>query len=150
MIFFLLQLQADCAVLGKNMPKVAGNLKWSQELRSRILQNRNNLCQMAHLYEFFFVFVLTLNSRGQTLFHRSSRPLECAEADNVVQKYEHLLERLKQHDEELFTGWTQGVEEICEKHLQEPLLTLDTDMGLYQVNFSFAVRTDKKSSSLKR
>uniref|UniRef100_A0A3B3HN46 Dynein heavy chain tail domain-containing protein n=1 Tax=Oryzias latipes TaxID=8090 RepID=A0A3B3HN46_ORYLA len=43
------KLQADSAVLGKNMPKVAGNLKWSQELRSRILQNRNNLCQMAHL-----------------------------------------------------------------------------------------------------
>ncbi|XP_020566647.2 dynein heavy chain 11, axonemal-like [Oryzias latipes] len=107
-------LQADSAVLGKNMPKVAGNLKWSQELRSRILQNRNNLCQMAHL------------------------PLECAQADNVLQKYDHLLERLKQHDEELFTEWTEGVEEICEKHLQEPLLTLDTDMGLYQVNFSFA------------
>lgn len=59
----------------------------------------------------------------------------------MLQKYDHLLERLKQHDEELFTEWTEGVEEICEKHLQEPLLTLDTDMGLYQVNFSFAVRT---------
>lgn len=33
------------------MPPVAGNLKWSQELRNRILTNRSNLCQLAHMYE---------------------------------------------------------------------------------------------------
>lgn len=44
------QLESGCAVLGKNMPSVAGNLKWSQELRNRILCNRSNLCQLAHMY----------------------------------------------------------------------------------------------------
>uniref|UniRef100_A0A4W6EVU6 Dynein axonemal heavy chain 11 n=1 Tax=Lates calcarifer TaxID=8187 RepID=A0A4W6EVU6_LATCA len=44
------QLRSGCAVLGKNMPSVAGNLKWSQELRNRILTNRSNLCQLAHMY----------------------------------------------------------------------------------------------------
>uniref|UniRef100_A0A3Q2TME4 Dynein axonemal heavy chain 11 n=1 Tax=Fundulus heteroclitus TaxID=8078 RepID=A0A3Q2TME4_FUNHE len=45
------QLQSGCAVLGKNMPSVAGNLKWSQELRSRILTDRSNFCQLPHMYE---------------------------------------------------------------------------------------------------
>uniref|UniRef100_A0A671Z165 Dynein axonemal heavy chain 11 n=1 Tax=Sparus aurata TaxID=8175 RepID=A0A671Z165_SPAAU len=44
------KLRSGCAVLGKNMPSVAGNLKWSQELRTRILTNRSNLCQLAYMY----------------------------------------------------------------------------------------------------
>uniref|UniRef100_A0A8D3CLD0 Dynein axonemal heavy chain 11 n=1 Tax=Scophthalmus maximus TaxID=52904 RepID=A0A8D3CLD0_SCOMX len=65
------------------------------------------------------------------------RPLGCAEADDVLHKCEHVLEVLDQHDEELFAKWTEGLEEICETHLKEPLLTLDT--GLFQVNFSPAL-----------
>lgn len=72
-----------------------------------------------------------------------SRPLGCAEADDVLQKCEHVLEVLDQHDEELFSEWTEGLEEICQTHLKEPLLTLDTNTGLFQVNFSPAVRTKK-------
>uniref|UniRef100_A0A3B4UNK9 Dynein axonemal heavy chain 11 n=1 Tax=Seriola dumerili TaxID=41447 RepID=A0A3B4UNK9_SERDU len=97
-------MRSGCAVLGKNMPSVAGNLKRSQELRTRILTNRSNLCQLAHMYG----------------------PI-------------HVLEVLDQHDEELFSEWTEGLEEICETHLKEPLLTLDTDTGLFQVNFSPAL-----------
>ncbi|XP_029380608.1 dynein heavy chain 11, axonemal [Echeneis naucrates] len=108
-------LQSGTAVLGKNMPSVVGNLKWSQELRTRILTNRSNLCQLAQM------------------------PLGCAEADNVLQRCEHVLEALDQHDEVLFTEWTQGLEELCETHLREPLLTLDTHTGLFQVNFSPAL-----------
>lgn len=44
------QLQSGGATLGKNMPSVAGNLKWSQQLRSRILSNRSDLCQLPHVY----------------------------------------------------------------------------------------------------
>lgn len=44
------QLQSGFPSLGKNMPPVAGNLKWSQELRNRILHNRSNLCQLACMY----------------------------------------------------------------------------------------------------
>uniref|UniRef100_A0A667ZXX0 Dynein, axonemal, heavy polypeptide 9 like n=1 Tax=Myripristis murdjan TaxID=586833 RepID=A0A667ZXX0_9TELE len=105
-----------CAVLGKNMPAVAGNLKWSQELRDRILTSRSNLNQLAHM------------------------PLGSAEADEVLQKCEHVLEVLDQHDEELFSEWTEGLEELCHTHLREPLLTLDADTGLFQVNFNPAVR----------
>uniref|UniRef100_A0AAY4DSH0 Dynein, axonemal, heavy polypeptide 9 like n=1 Tax=Denticeps clupeoides TaxID=299321 RepID=A0AAY4DSH0_9TELE len=38
-LFYALGVQYS-ALLGKNMPTVAGNLKWSQELRDRILTNR--------------------------------------------------------------------------------------------------------------
>ncbi|KAM9845080.1 LOW QUALITY PROTEIN: dynein axonemal heavy chain 11-like [Aulostomus maculatus] len=104
-----------CAILGKNIPSVAGRLRWSQELRNRILTRRSNLCQLAHM------------------------PLDCAEANAVLQKCEHVLEVLDQQDEELFSEWTDGLEEICQTPLQEPLLTLDTDTGLYQTNFSPAL-----------
>ncbi|KAK5888840.1 hypothetical protein CesoFtcFv8_014895 [Champsocephalus esox] len=108
-------LRSGCIVLGKNMPYVAGNLKWSQELRIRILTNRSNLSELANM------------------------PLGSAEADDVLQKCQHVLEVLDQHDEELFSEWTEGLQEICETHLKDPLLTLDADTGLFQVNFSTAL-----------
>lgn len=70
-----------------------------------------------------------------------SRPLGSAQADDVLHKCERVLVVLDQHDEELFSEWTEGLEEICQTHLKEPLLTLDTDTGLFQVNFSPAVST---------
>uniref|UniRef100_A0A3P9B038 Dynein axonemal heavy chain 11 n=1 Tax=Maylandia zebra TaxID=106582 RepID=A0A3P9B038_9CICH len=109
---FSQELQSGFAILGKNMPQVAGNLKWSQELRSRILTHRSNLCQLPHM------------------------PLDCAEAQDVLQRCERVLEVLDQHDEEMFLEWTEGLEEICETHLKEPLLALDSETGFFQVNFS--------------
>ncbi|XP_037537274.1 dynein heavy chain 11, axonemal [Nematolebias whitei] len=108
-------LQSGCTILGKNVPPVSGNLRWSQELRNRILTNRSNFCQLAHA------------------------PLGCAEADDVLRKCERVLEILEKQDEDLFAEWTEGLEEICRTHLKEPLLTLDTDTGLFQVNFSPAL-----------
>ncbi|KAM3866414.1 LOW QUALITY PROTEIN: dynein axonemal heavy chain 11 [Diretmus argenteus] len=109
------ELRSGRAMLGKNMPAVAGNLKWSQELRDRILTNRSNLSQLAHM------------------------PLGSAEADDILHKCERILEVLDQHDEELFSDWTEGLEELCHTHLQEPLLTLDTDTSLFWVNFNPAL-----------
>ncbi|XP_029686282.1 dynein heavy chain 11, axonemal isoform X1 [Takifugu rubripes] len=108
-------LRSGSTAVGKNMPSVAGNLKWSQELRSRILSNRSNLCQLAHV------------------------PLGGVEADDVLQKCEHVLESLDQLDEQLFSEWTVGLEEICQSHLNEPLLMLDSDTGRFYVNFSPAL-----------
>uniref|UniRef100_A0A3B3Y5N1 AAA+ ATPase domain-containing protein n=1 Tax=Poecilia mexicana TaxID=48701 RepID=A0A3B3Y5N1_9TELE len=56
-------------VLGKNMPSVAGNLKWSQELRSRILTNRSNFCQLPHTYE------ATVYLPGSEKTHKPKMPL---------------------------------------------------------------------------
>lgn len=57
----------------------------------------------------------------------------------MLRKCERVLEILEKQDEDLFAEWTEGLEEICRTHLKEPLLTLDTDTGLFQVNFSPAV-----------
>ncbi|XP_019712197.1 dynein heavy chain 11, axonemal [Hippocampus comes] len=104
-------------VLGKNMPPVAGRLKWSQELQCRILNNRGNLCQLSHM------------------------PLGGTEADAALRKCERLLEALEQQDQELFSQWAEGLEEICQRHLEDPLLTLNTNTGLFHVNFSLALRS---------
>lgn len=59
----------------------------------------------------------------------------------MLRKCERVLEALDKQDEELFTEWTEGLEEICQMNLKEPLLTLDPDSGFFQVNFSPAVST---------
>ncbi|XP_061694561.1 dynein axonemal heavy chain 11 [Syngnathoides biaculeatus] len=102
-------------VLGKNMPPVAGRLKWSQGLRCRILANKGSLCQLANT------------------------PLGGTEVDIALLKCEHLLEDLEQQDQGFFSQWTEGLEEICQTHLEDPLLTLDPTTGLFHVNFSLAL-----------
>ncbi|XP_061653101.1 dynein axonemal heavy chain 11 [Phyllopteryx taeniolatus] len=102
--------------LGKNMPPVAGRLKWSQQLQCRILINRGNLCQLANT------------------------PLAGTEADAALLKCERLLEVLEQQDQWFFSQWTEGLEEICQTHLEDPLLTLDPNTGLFHINFSLDLR----------
>lgn len=85
-----------------------------------------------------------------SLFLVSVRPLGCVEADDVLQKCEHVLESLDQLDEQLFLEWTVGLEEICHSHLKEPLLVLDTSTGRFHVNFSPAVSTPKQQSIFKK
>lgn len=65
----------------------------------------------------------------------------------MLRKCEHVLEILEKHDEELLSEWTEGLEDICQLHLKEPLLTLDSDTGLIQVNFSPAVSIMNNISS---
>ncbi|KAI1899527.1 hypothetical protein AGOR_G00062710 [Albula goreensis] len=106
------KMQNGSAALGKNMPLVAGSLKWAQELRDRILTSRSSLNLLTHM------------------------PLGSSEAVQVLKKCEKLLEVLDQHDEEIYCSWTEGLEELCNTHLQEPLLTLSQDTGLFQLNFN--------------
>lgn len=80
----------------------------------------------------------------QSCFLVFVRPLGCAEADDVLQKCEHVLESLDQLDEQLFSEWTVGLEEISQSHLNEPLLALDTETGQFHVNFSPAVSSQRK------
>ncbi|XP_058258889.1 dynein axonemal heavy chain 11 isoform X1 [Hemibagrus wyckioides] len=107
--------QNGCPVLSKNMPPVAGNLKWSQELRERILSNRSNLNHLTHM------------------------PLESPEAEQVLQACECVLEVLDQLDEEVYTTWCEGLDELCHTHMNEPLLSLEQENGLYHVNFNPAL-----------
>ncbi|KAL7890701.1 hypothetical protein AOLI_G00001770 [Acnodon oligacanthus] len=109
------RLRNGCPVLGKNMPAVAGNLKWSQELRERILTNRSNLNHLTHM------------------------PLNIPEAEQMLRACECVLEVLDQMDEEVYANWCVGLDELCHAHMNEPLLSLDEESGLYSVNFSPAL-----------
>uniref|UniRef100_A0AAY4DT71 Dynein heavy chain 11, axonemal n=1 Tax=Denticeps clupeoides TaxID=299321 RepID=A0AAY4DT71_9TELE len=101
----------DSALLGKNMPTVAGNLKWSQELRDRILTNRSHLNQLSHM------------------------PLDSPEAMDVLSACECVLEVLDHLDEEVYSNWCVDLDELCHTHLNEHLLTCNPESGLYKVNF---------------
>ncbi|KAG9277586.1 dynein heavy chain 11, axonemal-like [Astyanax mexicanus] len=109
------RLRNGCPVLGKNMPTVAGNLKWSQELRERILTSRSNLNQLTHI------------------------PLESPDAEQVLRTCECILEALDQLDEDVFANWCVGLDELCHTHMHEPLLSLNEESGLYNVNFNPAL-----------
>ncbi|XP_072570592.1 dynein axonemal heavy chain 11 isoform X2 [Paramormyrops kingsleyae] len=109
------KLQNGCAVLGKNAPVVAGHLKWSQELRDRVLASRSNLTNLSHM------------------------PIGIGKVEQVLKKCERLLELLEQHDEEIYSSWTAGLEELCHTHLQEPPLTLNSETDLLEVNFNPAL-----------
>ncbi|MCJ8730075.1 hypothetical protein PDJAM_G00113410 [Pangasius djambal] len=109
------RLQNGCPVLGKNTPPVAGNLKQSQELRERILSNRSNVNHLTHM------------------------PLDSPEAEQVLRACECVLEVLDQLDEEMYSTWCVGLDELCHTHMNEPLLSLDEESGLYHVNFNPAL-----------
>uniref|UniRef100_A0A673MQT0 Dynein axonemal heavy chain 11 n=1 Tax=Sinocyclocheilus rhinocerous TaxID=307959 RepID=A0A673MQT0_9TELE len=109
------QMRSGYPILGKNMPAVAGNLKWSQELRERILSNRSKLSQFTHM------------------------PLDSPEAQQVLQVCECVLEVLDQMDEEVYANWSVGLDEVCHTHLNEPLLILDEESSLYSLNFNPAL-----------
>ncbi|KAJ8349888.1 hypothetical protein SKAU_G00250180 [Synaphobranchus kaupii] len=106
------KMQSGCAVLGKNMPLAAGSLMWAQELRARILTSRSSLNHLLHI------------------------PLGSSEVIQVLKQCEGLLEALDQHDEVVYSSWTLGLEQRCHTHLQEPLLTIHQDTGLFQLNFN--------------
>lgn len=67
------------------------------------------------------------------------RPIGISKVEQVLKKCERLLELLEQHDEEIYSSWTAGLEELCHTHLQEPPLTLNSETDLLEVNFNPAV-----------
>uniref|UniRef100_H3ASB2 Dynein, axonemal, heavy polypeptide 9 like n=1 Tax=Latimeria chalumnae TaxID=7897 RepID=H3ASB2_LATCH len=110
------KLKSGCNTLHKNMPVTAGNLKWSQELRERMLSHRSSYRHIHHPPE------------GRLL------SLQTQEANHVFQKCEKLLQLLDQHDEEIYASWLEDLNAHCHSNLNQPLLRRDK-AGLYEVNF---------------
>ncbi|XP_069077648.1 dynein axonemal heavy chain 11-like [Pleurodeles waltl] len=100
-----------CDVLHKNMPFTAGNLKWSQELRDRILGQRTSFKHVNH------------------------QALQTDEASLVFQKCDELLQLLDKHDNEIYTAWANNLNFLCESHLNQPILRGD-EHGFFEVNFN--------------
>ncbi|KAM7067437.1 dynein axonemal heavy chain 9 [Molossus nigricans] len=96
----------------KNMPCVAGGLRWAQELRQRI--------------EGPFV-----------LFGRIAHPcMESAEGKRMIQKYEDTLSLLEKYETRLYEDWCQTVSEKSQYNLSQPLLQRDPETKQMTVNFS--------------
>ncbi|XP_043931285.1 dynein axonemal heavy chain 11-like [Protopterus annectens] len=117
-------LRGNCNALHRNMPVTAGNLKWSQELRERILSHRTAFRHINH----------------PTLVRGI---LQTHEGKLIFDKCEKVLALLDKHDEEIYCLWAEGLSAVCESDLNQPLLKF-SDSGLYEVNF------DHKLSSVLR
>ncbi|XP_007888401.2 dynein axonemal heavy chain 11-like [Callorhinchus milii] len=122
--------KSNCAALNKNMPHTAGNLKWSQELRERLLSQRNQFRHINH------------------------PSLQTREANLVFQKYDQMLTLLDQHEEAIYTLWTHHLDALCQANLSQPLLMFNKETGVYSVNFgselSCVLREVKYLRMLKR
>ncbi|XP_078609718.1 dynein beta chain, ciliary-like isoform X2 [Branchiostoma floridae x Branchiostoma japonicum] len=96
----------------KNMPPIAGALKWTQELRDRITQPMGNLKNLNHPC------------------------MDGEKARLMLTKYDEMIELLKKYEKECYQKWADGVAEACQFNLEQPLITRNGDTKLISVNFS--------------
>ncbi|XP_062965627.1 dynein axonemal heavy chain 9 [Cynocephalus volans] len=96
----------------KNMPTVAGGLRWAQELRQRIQGPFSN-------------------------FRRIPLPcMESAEGKRMLQKYEDMLSLLDKYETRLYEDWCRTVSEKSQYNLSQPLLKRDPETKQIAVNFN--------------
>nr|XP_060500991.1 dynein axonemal heavy chain 9-like [Panthera onca] len=99
------------AAVHKNMPTVAGGLRWAQELRQRIQGPFASFRRIAHPC------------------------LESAEGKQMTQKYEDMLSLLDKYETRLYEDWCQTVSEKSQYNLSQPLLKRDPETKQIAVNF---------------
>ncbi|XP_008847899.1 dynein heavy chain 17, axonemal [Nannospalax galili] len=96
----------------KNMPPVAGQLKWSLEMQERLEVSMKHLKHIDHPV------------------------MSSAEAKLVYEKYDEMMELLRSRREKIYQQWVGGVDENCHFNLGQPILQRDPFSSLIQVNFS--------------
>nr|XP_048307819.1 dynein axonemal heavy chain 17 [Myodes glareolus] len=99
----------------KNMPSVAGQLKWSLELQERLEVSMKHLKHIEHPV------------------------MSSMEAKLVYEKYDEMMELLKSCREKIYQQWVEGVDQDCHFNLGQPLIQRDPFSSLIQVNFSKAL-----------
>ncbi|XP_053528697.1 dynein axonemal heavy chain 9 isoform X1 [Artibeus jamaicensis] len=96
----------------KNMPSVAGGLRWAQELRERI-------------------------QGPLASFGRITYPcMKSAEGKRMIKKYEAMLSLLERYETRLYKDWCQTVSERSQYNLSQPLLKRDPETKQITVNFN--------------
>ncbi|XP_026133128.1 dynein axonemal heavy chain 9 [Carassius auratus] len=98
--------------VSKNMPVVAGGLKFVQQLQERIQIPYNNFRFINHPC------------------------METADGKEVIQKYDELMQQLKGYASKLYDIWTSSVAEKSQFNLQKPLISREQRTRLISVNFS--------------
>nr|XP_027809857.1 dynein heavy chain 9, axonemal [Marmota flaviventris] len=96
----------------KNMPAVAGGLRWAQELRQRIQGPFGNFKLITHCC------------------------MESAEGKRIIQKYEDMLSLLEKYETRLYEDWCRTVAEKSQYNLFRPLLQRDPETKQITVNFN--------------
>ncbi|CAN9508871.1 unnamed protein product [Ophioblennius macclurei] len=100
------------AQVNKNMPAVAGGLRWAQELQQRIQSPFSKFRHLPHPC------------------------LESAEGLRVIGKYEEVMQLLDRYSSGLYEAWTESVGESSQYNLGLPLISRDPDTRLISVNFN--------------
>ncbi|XP_031759446.1 dynein heavy chain 11, axonemal [Xenopus tropicalis] len=103
--------QLENYAVHRNMPAVAGTLKFTREIKDRIQISWSNFRFIHHL------------------------SMESPEASSVYQKYMEMMTLLDQYEDSVYEKWTSKVDEECEFNLDRPLLVRNNDDGLLSVNF---------------
>ncbi|KAM7382161.1 hypothetical protein PAMA_012837 [Pampus argenteus] len=98
--------------VNKNMPAVAGGLRWAQELQHRI---QGPFSKFRHL---------------------SYPCLESAEGARVIQKYEEMMQLLDRYSTGVYETWTETVGDSSQYNLSLPLISRDPASRLISVNFN--------------
>uniref|UniRef100_A0A667HHJ3 Dynein axonemal heavy chain 17 n=1 Tax=Lynx canadensis TaxID=61383 RepID=A0A667HHJ3_LYNCA len=101
--------------LHKNMPPVAGQLKWSLELQER------------------------LEAPMRDLKHIDHPVMSSTEAKLIYQKYDEMMGLLRNYRERTYRQWVAGVDQDCHFNLGQPLIRRDPVTNLIRVNFSKAL-----------
>ncbi|XP_058902457.1 dynein axonemal heavy chain 17 isoform X5 [Kogia breviceps] len=99
----------------KNMPPVAGQLKWSLELQERLEAPMRDLKRIKHPV------------------------MSGVEAKLIYQKYDEMVELLRRYRERIYQQWVAGVDQDCHFNLGQPLIQRDPVTSLIRVNFSKAL-----------
>ncbi|XP_068610643.1 dynein axonemal heavy chain 9 [Brachionichthys hirsutus] len=96
----------------KNMPAVAGGLRWAQELQQRIQTPFSKFRHLSYLC------------------------LESEDGARVIQKYEEMMQLLDRYSTNLYEMWTETVGERSQSNLGLPLISRDPETQLISVNFN--------------
>uniref|UniRef100_A0A2K5ISM5 Dynein axonemal heavy chain 17 n=1 Tax=Colobus angolensis palliatus TaxID=336983 RepID=A0A2K5ISM5_COLAP len=90
--------EGNIPLIHKNMPPVAGQLKWSLELQERLEVSMKHLKHIEHPV------------------------MSGAEAKLIYQKYDEMMELLRSHREKIYQQWVAGVDQDCHFNLGQPLI----------------------------
>ncbi|XP_011788533.1 PREDICTED: dynein heavy chain 17, axonemal [Colobus angolensis palliatus] len=92
--------EGNIPLIHKNMPPVAGQLKWSLELQERLEVSMKHLKHIEHPV------------------------MSGAEAKLIYQKYDEMMELLRSHREKIYQQWVAGVDQDCHFNLGQPLILI--------------------------
>ncbi|XP_062977556.1 dynein axonemal heavy chain 17 [Elgaria multicarinata webbii] len=98
--------------ISKNMPPIAGQLKWALELQERLQIPRKDLHAIDHPV------------------------MVSSEAKLIYAKYEEIIRLLKGYREKIYEEWINRVDRDCQFNLEQPLIQRNPVTTLISVNFN--------------